>query len=215
LRAPQLFNAIPIRHTYHKRFKPLPLNRGDLNRIRKFLTDEDVRLEVSTDPEVKQRVSELCAHANTMLYGDAGFRDDLRIWAQSGCIGFPWFLSESGQTDDAALLEAGRRLTEQEMQILKSAPAVAVLDSPFDNRLAQVAAGQIFEKLCLEAALLGVRCLPLNQLVEVPEERITVRHIFPGVQGNPLVVFAMGYGNGDSAEVWSPRIPLEEVVAAE
>jgi hypothetical protein len=44
--------------------------------------------------------------------------------------------------------------------MLTSIPVVAVLGSPFDNRFTQVKVGQIFERLCLVAALVGVRYLP-------------------------------------------------------
>jgi hypothetical protein len=213
LRSPELFGAITKRHTHHQPFEERSINESDLQRIEKFLTEEDIWLEVSDDPKVKDSLGELASHANTILYGDPQFRAELRDWARTGTMGLSWFLPQSGQMDDTAMQEAGSRLGNREAQIMKSAPMIAVLSSPFDNRLTQVKAGQIFEKLCLEAALIGVRCLPVSQLIEVPEKRDIVQELFPSIKGNPLVVFAMGYGKEESAEEWSPRLPLDKVIA--
>jgi nitroreductase len=105
-----------------------------------------------------------------------------------------------------------KRLNHQEQSILKTAPLTAVLSSPFDNHMIHVIAGQIFQKLCLEAALLGIRCLPLNQLIEVTESRAAVADLFPAMKGEPLVVFAMGYGEEETEKDWTPRLPFEQVL---
>lgn len=212
LRAPELFDAITRRHTHHHPFQTTPINKSDLERIRKFLTEEDIRLNVSDDSKIKERISQLSMHANTILYADSQFCKELRIWAHKGNIGLPWFLHESEQLDDETLRTAEKSLNAQEQKIITSAPLVAVLSSPFDNRVTQVKTGQIFEKLCLEAALLGIRCLPINQLIEVPEERESVLRMFPSLKGNPLVVFVMGYAQEENKGEWSPRLPLEEVI---
>lgn len=212
LRSPELFDAITRRHTYHHPFDRQPINESDLQRIEKFLTEEDIWLEVSDDPKVKQRLSQLAVHANSILYGDPQFCEELRKWAHQGNIGIAWFMPETGQPDEAALREAGKRLSENEQRILSTAPLVAVISSPFDNRITQIKAGQIFEKLCLVAALQGIHCLPISQLIEVPEERTTVHELFPELKGDPLVVFAMGYGQEEKADLWSPRLPVDSVI---
>jgi nitroreductase len=212
LRSPELFDAITRRHTYHHPFDKQPINKSDLQRIEKFLTEEDIWLEVSGDPKVKQRLSQLAAHANTIMYENPRFREELRKWAHQGNIGIAWFMPETGQADEATFQDACKWLSENEQRILSTAPLVAGISSPFDNRLTQVKAGQIFEKLCLEAALLGIHCLPISQLIEVPDERATVHELFPELKGDPLVVFAMGYGQEEKAEQWSPRMSLESVI---
>lgn len=212
LRSPELFDAITKRHTYHRPFDSRVVSEKDLELIEKFLTEEDIWLEVSGDPKVKERLAQFAAHANIILYGDPQFRKEIIKSTHMGNNDLKRYLPESGQVNDASVQKAGLRLSEQEQKVLQSAPLMAVLGSPFDNRITQVKAGQIFEKLCLEAALIGIRCLPISQLIEVQEERISVHELFPSLKGTPLVVFAMGYGEEEKAETWSARMPLEEVI---
>ena len=255
LRSPALFGAITKRHTHHHSFDPQPLQKEHLQTVKKFMTEEDIWLEVTDDSQTKAKIAQYAAHANTILFADEQFRKELSEWARKGVFGIPWFQSVTGKistresglqggstneqrsknqtmkqeysekmfleqtSSEQALAEKAftekslaKRLNQQEQEILQTAPLLAVLSSPFDNHMIHVIAGQIYEKLCLESALLGIRCLPLNQLIEVPESRIGVHELFPSAKGKPLLVFAMGYAQEEMEKEWTPRLPIEQVL---
>jgi nitroreductase len=238
LRSPALFNAITKRHTHHGAFDPLPIKMEHVQTIQKFLTEEDVWFTASADPQIKEKITQYAAHANTILFSDDQFSKEINKWASAGVFGRPWLqqdFDESGEQivkdpdtpdTDKPVIETGenlknqqeveqvtvKQLNQREREIITSASTVAVLSSPFDNHMMHVITGQIFEKLCLEAALIGIRCLPLNQLIEIPELRGSIRDLFPAMKGKPLVVFVMGYGKEETLKEWSPRLSFEEVL---
>ena len=241
LRSPALFDAITKRHTHHHRFDTRPLQEPHLQTIRKYLTEEDIWLEITDDRNIMDKVAKYAAHANTISFADSRFVDEVKQRIGEGVFGKAQHPSDSdsGQINTqkttqkkaqkttqktsqqisqkaATQKQTGqtlvKRVNQQEQEILKSAPSIAVLSSPFDNHMTHVIAGQIFEKLCLEAALLGVRCLPLNQLIEVPESRNSVNELFPHLKGKPLVVFAMGYGEEETQQQWTPRLTFDQVL---
>jgi len=229
LRSPALFGAITRRHTHHHLFDSSPLQKQHLQTIKKFLTEEDVWLEVSDDRNVLGKIAKYAEHANTILFSDGKFFKEIDQWVSKGVLGQPWLKSHPMESESVSKnIETKstktvkkqkdseqsmlKRLNRQEQEILITAPTVAALSSPFDNHMMHVITGQIFEKLCLEAALLGIRCLPLNQLIEVPESRASVRELFPTLKGKPLVVFAMGYGEEETEREWTPRLPFEQIL---
>lgn len=220
-RPANLFGAISRIHTYHHAYKGRPILNEHMSYIGDFLINykyeesdmtHHIRLETSDDPGLRKEIGRLVSHGDAIIFADAAFRRELgELLAQSD-YGKPWwFMSESAKPGKINA-ELGEYVAEQEAQIVSSAPVIGVLTSNFDNPTALIKIGQAYERIALEATLVGIGIYPMFQLMELAEMKNTVQNLFPVLHGYPQLVFAMGYAEKEYEDVMTPRIPVEEVM---
>jgi nitroreductase len=208
---PELFQAIPQRHTNHHSYEGKPILEDQLSKLEEYVneTEYDVSIHVSIDPDIGKQIAKLVAHGDNILYANDKFCTELSNWYGKGIYGHPWFIDDVGKlaTKDPQL---GKSIAKQESKIINSAPVFAVLTARHDRPIFQVRTGQAFERITLEASLMGIQVYPMFQLMELPEMQSRMGDLFPDASGTPQLVFTMGYA--EQEKELTPRLPVEEVL---
>lgn len=205
-----LLEAITRRHTSRKPFRPRAVPVEDIKRIEAVCGDRAVMLYLSNDPKVKGQLELLVAEADARLFAEPAYREELGRWIGEGTFGTSWLLSKLGQVA-VTYLNVGRSTGKHDSELLHSAPQVGILATLDDCRGSQVRSGQQFERICLQAELLGLGVQPMSQLCQVPHIRAQLARFFPAPDVHPQQVFRIGFADHD--EVPMPRRNLEELIA--
>jgi nitroreductase len=204
-----LFEAIPVRQTNHRTYQTRPIPDADLERLRGCCDEEGLWLHLTSDPDIKRRADDLMVRADTILFADPAFRDELGYWIGQGAFGTSWLLAKLGQLAVTYASGIGKMTARKDSEVLMSAPVLGVLSAAADDRVTQVKAGRIFERLCLTATSLGIRVQPMSQPLEIPELRLELRDLLPVAGAWPQQTFRLGYAD---PEPHTPRRRLEEVL---
>jgi cold shock CspA family protein/nitroreductase len=204
-----LFGAISARHTNHRAYEPRPVPDADLERLRTCTDEEGLWLHLTSDPEIKRRAHDLIVRADTLLFADPAFREELGYWIGQGAFGASWLLAKLGQWAVTYARGLGALAAKQDSEVLMSAPVLGLISSAADDRASQVQVGRVFERLCLTATSLGIRVQPMSQPLEVPALRMELRELIPVAGAWPQQAFRLGYAD---PEPHTPRRRLEEVL---
>jgi nitroreductase len=204
-----LLEAITRRHTSRKPFRPRAVPVEDSKRIEAVCGDRAVMLFLSDDPKIKGQLERLVAEADARLFAEPAYREELGRWIGEGTFGTSWLLSKLGQVA-VTYLNVGRSTGRHDSELLHSAPQVGILATLDDGRGSQVRSGQQFERICLQAELLGLGVQPMSQLCQVPHIRAQLARFFPAPDVHPQQVFRIGFADRD--EIPMPRRALEEMI---
>lgn len=217
-----LLEAIPLRQNTRSPYDGQPIPVAELDRIQGLSLEPGVALQVLTSPAERETVLEYVTLGNLQQYADSAFTDELIAWLRfnkrealttrdglySRCSGNPEVPRWLGQ-----MFVAGTQPQQQadaDAATLRSAPAVAVIASATDDKVAWVRAGQVYERLALTTTALSIRSAFLNQPVEVVELRSQFQQALGMGATLPQLVVRMGYASTMSH---SPRRPVEQVLA--
>ena len=229
-RDPDLFAQISQRRTNHHLYEDKPIPDEDMAQIFDCIFEDGFWLfstnkgpyPLYSEAELRQRIDDLITRADAIQLTDDAYKRELAEWIGRGAFGSPWLMAKIGQLA-VTYLNISKGQTKKDSEMLLSAPALVALVSRFDDRKSQVVAGQIFERIALTAAKLGIAIHPMNQILQVPEikselrDLLDVREVKAEVTGLspddpifPLHTFRMGYAAEEEAH--TPRRPLEEVL---
>ena len=125
---------------------------------------------MTSDLESRRKADALVSRADAIQFSDAAFREELSYWIGQGVFGTPWLLAKLSQLA-ASYLDLSKYADKQDSDLLMSAPAFAILCSVENDHESQVKVGQVFERIALTAAALGISVQPMSQIVQVPETR--------------------------------------------
>jgi hypothetical protein len=206
-----LLETITRRHTSRQPFRPRAVPADAIMRIEAVCGDRAVMLFLSDAPEVKGRLELLVAEADARLFAEPAYREELGRWIGEGTSGTTsWLLSKLGQVA-ITCLNVGHSAGGHDSEPWHRAPQVGILATFDDDRCSQVRSGQQFERICLQAELLGLGVQPMSQLCQVPHIRARLARFFPVPDVHPQQVFRIGFADRD--EVPMPRRNLEELIA--
>ncbi|RCV64972.1 hypothetical protein C5S53_06130 [Methanophagales archaeon] len=104
----------------------------------------------------------------------------------------------------------GKGTAKKDSGVLMSAPLLAALSSPANDRRTQVKVGQALERVWLQATNLGIRLHPMNKILQLPEIKAEVTKLIPMGDVMPQLTFRLGYAEPETA--YTPRRPLNEVL---
>lgn len=208
-RPAELFEAISVRHTNHKRYEDRPIAGNDLERLKAAVVEDGVSLLLTSDIEIKRQVDQLVNCADATQFADPAFREELGYWIGEGAFGTPWLLAKLSQLA-AAYLDLGRFAAKPDSDVLMNAPVFGLICSEENDRRSQVRVGQAFERIYLTATALGIRLQPMSQVVAVRQTRDQLGGLM--VPGNLSVQqpFRLGYAAPEHAH--TPRRTVEEVM---
>jgi len=209
-RGPELFDAIGLRHTNYKPFDPQSIPEEEIERIQACVVEEGISLRITGDCEIKRKADELVNRADAILFADAAFRRELGFWIGEGAFGTPWLLAKLAQMA-SSYLDIGKLASKKESDLLMSAPMFGLICSKENDRLSQVKAGQVFERIYLTATASGLRLQPMSQMTEALETRAELINLISEKDTFPLQPFRLGYAEAERQR--TPRRPLEEVMA--
>jgi nitroreductase len=209
-RPPALFDAITARRTNHNVYDGRPLPQEELARLQSCCVEEDVLLHLTDEAAIKRQVDEMIVQADAEQFADPAWREELGYWMGQGVFGAPWLMSKVAQLA-VTYLDMGKGTAKKDSELLMSAPVLAVISTPADDRASQVRAGQVFERVALMATALGIRVHPMSQILELPAFKAQVAELIPTPDVTPQHTFRLGYAEPE--EDHTPRRPLAEVLA--
>lgn len=201
-----LFDCIPARHTNHRRYNGRPVSEDALEALRRVVVEPEVRLWLTADPALRQRADELLVEADAHQFADPLFRRELLQWVTQGVFGSAWLMGKLGRLAVRTLRLSAYPAVESEP--LMNASVFGVIATQTESRAAQVLAGQVFERVHLQATFLGLSLQPLNQVLQVPEVKAKFVRSFDLSPLAPQLVFRLGYAEPEAEH--TPRRPLEE-----
>ena len=208
-REPALFDAISSRHTNRKFYEERPIPQSDLQHLQNRCVEEGIWLHMTDDLEIKRKADELIIRGDTIQFSDPAFREELGYWIGQGLLGTPWLMSKMAQLT-VTYMNMSKGQAKKDSEVLMSAPALAAISSEVNNRELQVKVGQVFERVCLAATILGIRVHPMSQILEIPELKTEVSKLIPKSDVFPQHTFRLGYAEQEKGH--TPRRQLEEVL---
>lgn len=206
----ELFDAISVRHTNHKRYEGRPIPAADLERVKTALIEDGLSLHLCGDTKTRRQIDRLANRADAAQFADPAFREELDYWIGEGAFGTPWLLAKLSQLA-TAYLDLGGFANKPDGDVLMNAPVFGLLCSEENDRRSQVRIGQAFERIYLTATALGIRLQPLSQLVAVPQTRKQLADLLTSDHLTVQQPFRLGYAEAE--KLHTPRRLLEEVMA--
>jgi hypothetical protein len=215
-----LFQAIPGRHTYRRRFEDRCLPEGFGSTLELAARSEGAWLHVFRTAEARKGVADLVAEADRLQMSMGPFRDELASWLRSnhsnrrdGMPGYALGLGSFKAAWGPALLrrfDVGRGRAARDRQLVADAPMLALLGTGGDTPYLWLVAGEAVARVLLRAQVSEIAASFFNQPIEVPELRQRLQTL-AGRGGFPQLLLRFGYGQPVRA---TPRRPVAEVVEA-
>lgn len=211
--AGDLARFIGRRHTSHRAFDPQRrLAERDLNWLLNAASQDHVALQIMDHGGKQAPLEQLVGRAESQLFADPAYRDELASWIGQGALGTRWLVSKLGQLA-VKHLPVKNQLSHAETGWLASAPHVALLSTPDDSRPSQVRAGQVYMRLALMCESRDIRTQPVSAPLELAETRAALAEAF-GIGGRlAQMFFRLGYAEPEKAR--TARRPLAEVMVRE
>jgi hypothetical protein len=209
-RDPRLLPAITRRHTNHQRYDDSHLEDELIDQLEACCVEEEIELLLTADLETKHRVDDLVVRGDAVQFARPDFREELGFWIGKGVFGASWLMSKLGQLA-VTHLNLGASQAKKDSAVLMSSPLVGVISCGTVSRERLMQAGQVYQRLSLLAAIHGVWCQPMSQVIEVPELRRELADLTLNPQATPVMVFRMGRAAPEKEH--TPRRPLDEVLA--
>jgi nitroreductase len=188
----ECFHSIPLRHTNRQIYVNKPLNDRDVHRLRGCLHKENITLQLTDNPVIKQAIDGLVISADITQFADPDYRDELNQWITQGEFGYRWLIARVGQLA-TTYLASHHKPTKPDADTVLNAPVLALLSTNSDDRLAQVKTGQVFERIALNATALNIGIQPLSQILQVGELKPEVSKLFTEGAAFPQMAFRLGY----------------------
>lgn len=204
----ELFRAIPDRHTNRREYDGRSLAYDVVERLEGVSQEEDVRVHITHDTDVRRWVDDLVVRADAIQFADPEWREELGLWLGRGVFGSGLIMSKVSQLA-VTYLNIGKSTARKDEELLRSASALGVISAAEPDRLIQVKAGRVFERLFLTATSLGIAIQPMNQVLQVPDIRVGFKSLLPEEWGEPQMAFRLGYAEADEH---TPRRPLGDVL---
>jgi nitroreductase len=204
-----LFAAITVRHTHHHTFDSRPVAPELLRQLQGCCDEPGIQLCLTGDGNIRRKVDDLIARSDAATFANPEWRAELAHWIGQGVFGTPWLISQLGSLA-TAYLNLGGFTERSDKQVLLSAPVLGLLAATENDRVSQVKAGRIFERIYLTAARHGLGVRPMSQICQIPETKAELARLIPPPGGFPLQPFLLGHA--ELAKDHTPRKTVEEVL---
>jgi len=209
LRPPVLFDMITVRHTNHAVYDNRTISGGELDRLRECCVEDGISLYLTSAVATRRKIDDLIVRGDLMQFADPAFRKELGYWIGKGVFGTSPMMSKLVKWT-TTYVNMGRSQSQRDSELVMSSPVFGIFSAKEDDRTTQTKIGQVFERMSLLAASMGIWNQPMSQIVEVPELREEVAKLLPERNVVPEHPFRLGYA---TPQVHTPRRPLDEVVA--
>lgn len=215
-----LFDAIPRRVTNRQRFAEARVPPDAQEALRAAARAEGASLDCIEETHDRNRVAKLIAAGDREQYANPSFRRELAAWVHAARIrdGIPGYALGATKLLDFATpvvalvlrtFDVGSGVAARDADLVKGSPLLAALATTEDDERAWLAAGQALERVLLTACAAGFDASFLNQPIEVPALRSSLREAIGG-HGFPQILLRIGKG---PAQQHTPRRPVAEVLS--
>ncbi len=208
-RGPDLFDSIPKRCTNRKIYENKPLSPEELKCLQDVCIEDSLMLHLTARADTKIKACELIKRAYRIQLSNMDYRKELGYWLGQGLFADSWTKSKIAQMA-AMNISISKSQAEKISELTRSAPAFGIICSKEDDRFAQIAAGQVLERVWLQAAALGIGLHPVSQILEVPELKEEMSGLLPIPDACPQIAFGLGYADCKAKHL--PRRPMSEFV---
>jgi hypothetical protein len=208
-----LFEALASRLTIHEAFTSRRVEPAVRRAFAFLATDADVRLTLRHDRGMACALAALSADADVAELSDVDFRRELARVVGEGVFGTPWAISKLGQL---ALPHAniGASLARHDAELMKDT-LVGLISTVDDDRVSRIKAGQLFERVCLMAVILGVSVHPMSQALQIPTLRREVAKVSGTTPLHPQQLFRIGYAKPrPRPRRHTPRRSVDQAIVA-
>lgn len=210
-RGPDLFDAIPKRCTNRKIYEEKLLPSGDLKRLRDVCVEEGLTLYLTTDIQTKMKACELIKRAYIIQLPNPAFREELGYWLGQCLFADSWTKSKIAQMVETNI-NVGKSRARKFSELTRSSMAFGIIGSEKNDRFAQIGAGQVLERVWLQATVLGLGLHPVSQILELPELIEETARLLPNPDSCPQIAFGLGYADPKAKHL--SRRPVREFIHA-
>lgn len=217
-----LFDAIPSRQCSRSEYDGTELPGEQLRLLEEAGRGNGVSLILLTARKQKEQVAEYVAQGNTTQFSDSRWAEELRRWIRFNAhdavrTGDGLYGPVMGSPDVPRWLGnlfmrlafSAKRQNWKDIKHIRSSAAVAVFFSDVDDRPHWIEAGRCYERLALQAAVLGLRTAFINQPVEVSALRPQFATFLGIGNQRPDLVVRIGCGPEMPRSL---RRPVEQVL---
>ncbi|KIC47141.1 hypothetical protein RA28_05480 [Ruegeria sp. ANG-S4] len=209
-----LFDAIPNRHTYRKRFAEREVSKQKTNQLEASAARENAELCFVGDDATQVAVCNLVSEGDRLQWANPSWRRELAQWMHARRVGDGLALPGFAAPVARAIIrrfDIGKGVGASDAELFKHSPLIGVLTTDNDKARDWLTAGQALQRVLLTAAAAGLQVSYLNQPIELPELRTRLANI-AGINGVPQILFRIGYPI--DAPTKAPRRDTEDVIIA-
>jgi hypothetical protein len=210
MRPAGLFEGLTSRQTIHGAFTAQRIRPATRRQFEHLKMETDVHLLLTRERAATCALGALNAEADIAELGDIAYRRELAHWVGQGVFGTSWTVSKLGQVV-LPHLDNGPTQARRDEALLKNTPLLGLISTVDDDRASQVKAGQLFERICLRATILGISVHPMSQTLQIPTLRREVARITGQTPLYPQQLFRIGYAPLRRPR-HTPRRPVEQLI---
>jgi len=220
LEDPTLLSAMVARRNNRENYLGTAIEDEIKENWRAFVKDGDFRLDLVTDPIVKQGLARVTGEGLRMAFANKSFRNELADWIRNNYVycedGIPVNTTDLPAPSLIAaalikLIDIGPLKAKNDKKKMVDSPVVAVISSKGDDPLSWVKSGEIFERVQVSAAGSGIASAVLVAAIEEGDLYKKVQEIL-GTDFRPQMIFRLGYPGKQSLH--APRIPVEKLLVS-
>jgi hypothetical protein len=208
-RPPVLFEMLTVRHTNHLAYEDRAVSADDLQQLAALCVEDGVVLRLETDRAFRRSLNDMIVRGDLLQFADPEFRKELAYWIGQGVFATPWLTSKLLGLI-VRQVDIGRTQAQKDSELVLSSPVLGVLATRTDDRLSQVQAGQVYQRISLRAAAAGLQTHPMSQPVEVADLREELVRVLSPPILYPQHPFRLGYAPRQTR--LTSRRPLDEVL---
>jgi hypothetical protein len=210
MRPAGLFEGLTSRQTIHDAFTARRVPPGVQRQFAHLADDPDVRLLLTNERATVHALASLSADADVAELGDVDYRRELARIVGEGVFGTSRPVSALARI---ALphLNNGASLARRDRTLIHETPLLGLISTGQDRRTSQIRAGQLFERICLMATILGLHVHPMSQALQIPTLRGQVARLSGEPLFHPQQLFRIGYA-APRTHRHTPRRLVEQVL---
>ncbi len=205
-----LFPAILRRRTNHREYSSAPLPAEFVTTIGHLLGGGDLRLEIRSDEVTRDALRHLSLAGDAINFANPAYRDELSMWLARGVFGESWIVAHMEAFAAAEVPATGSSVAKKDAKRIAGSPAMALIATGGDDRLSQLRAGRLFERVALAATTADVGVQPESQALEAPELRVQVARLMAPDGWVAQQLFRLGQASPEPRH--TPRRSLDEVL---
>ncbi len=174
-----LFEAIPRRQCTRSEYDGRALTTGELDLLARAGTGDGVTVQLLSDRRDRDRVVDYVTQGNRLQFADPAWKSELREWLRFSAaeaiargdglygpvMGYPVAPRWLGSITTRLAMSA-KAQNRRDINAIRRSSAIAVFVSESDDPLHWLETGRCYQRLALQATVLGIAHAFINQPVE-------------------------------------------------